>query len=156
MAKEEVKKQSGSFQASCFYLGDALCGIDINKVQEINKQINYTVVPHSPDYVLGIMNLRGRIVTIIDFGKKLGLNRIKVTEKSRIIIVNSKEEQVGLLVDRITDVITGKWEELAPPPANIKGIQGKYFLGVYKAKNNKLVALLNIEDSLEDEDGLSS
>lgn len=146
-----VVKKSGSFQASCFYLGEALCGIDINLIQEINKQITYTKVPHSPDYVLGIMNLRGRIVTIIDFGKKLGLGSTKVTESTRIIIVNSQEEQIGLMVDRITDVITGKWEEVSPPPANIKGIQGRYFWGVCKAKG-KLVALLNVEEALAGEE----
>lgn len=145
-----VIKKSGSFQASCFYLGEALCGIDINLIQEINKQIAYTKVPHSPDYVLGIMNLRGRIVTIIDFGKKLGLGNTKVTEATRIIIVNSQEEQIGLMVDKITDVITGKWDEVSPPPANIKGIQGRYFLGVCKVKG-KLVALLNVEEALADE-----
>lgn len=146
----DIQKRIGPFQASCFYIGEALCGIDINLVQEINKQINYTVVPHSPDYVLGIMNLRGRIVTIIDFGKKLGLGNTKITDDTRIIIVNSKEEQIGLMVDKITDVINGKWEEVSPPPANIKGIQGRYFLGVCKARN-KLVALLNVEESLADE-----
>jgi len=147
----EIVKRSGSFQASCFYLGEALCGIDINLIQEINKQINYTAVPHAPDYVLGIMNLRGRIVTIIDFGKKLGLGSTKVTDSTRIIIVNSQEEQIGLMVDKITDVITGKWEEVSPPPANIKGIQVRYFLGVCKSKDRKLVALLNVEEALADE-----
>ncbi|MDQ7031375.1 MAG: chemotaxis protein CheW [Desulfonauticus sp.] len=148
--EETVQKRKGPFQASCFYLGEALCGIDINLVQEINKQIVYTAVPHAPDYVLGIMNLRGRIVTIVDFGKKLGLGCTKITDSTRIIIVNSKEEQIGLMVDRITDVVNGRWEDIAPPPANIKGIQGRFFLGVCKVKN-RLVALLNVEEALADE-----
>ncbi|WP_457571451.1 chemotaxis protein CheW [Desulfovulcanus sp.] len=145
--REEIDRKKSSLQLSCFYIGEALCGIDIDHVQEINKQISFTVVPHAFDYVLGIMNLRGRIVTIIDLGKKLGLGDSRVTEKSRIIIVNSKEEHIGLLVDKITDVIMADWDQVTPSPSNIKGGQGKYFQGVLKLKN-KLVAILDIEEVL--------
>ena len=147
--REEIAAKKGSFQLSCFYIDEALCGVDIDLVQEINKHIIFTEVPHAPDYVLGIMNLRGRIVTIIDLGKKLGLGDSKVSESSRIIIVNSKEEQIGLLVDRITDVVASDWDQVTPPPSNIKGVQGKYFQGVLKVKN-KLVAILDIEEVLSE------
>ncbi len=147
MAEE---KKSGLLQLSCFYLGKALCGININQVQEINKELLFTEVPQSPDYVLGIMNLRGKIVTIIDMGKKLGLGRTKITEYSRVVIIQSREEYVGLLVDRITDVNTVQWEEVSPPPSNIKGVRGKYFQGVVRIKNG-LVAIVDVEKVLEEE-----
>jgi len=87
-----------------FYVGEALCGMDILKVQEINKQMEVTRVPQAPEYVSGVLNLRGRIVTIIDLGKKLGLSPTQPTEASRNIIVNSQEEHIGLLVAGIADV----------------------------------------------------
>ncbi|BDV01337.1 chemotaxis protein CheW [Thermodesulfomicrobium sp. WS] len=143
-------QQSGQLQMSCFYVGSALCGIDIRVIQEMNKQMEMTRVPGAPAYVLGIMNLRGRIVTIIDLGKKLGLGQSKKTEQSRIIIVNSREENIGLLVDRIADVVTTRWEDVEPTPSNIKGIKGKYFHGVCKS-GKELVAILDIDAVLADE-----
>lgn len=148
--KQNTQDKTGPVQMSCFYVGSALCGIDINIIQEMNKQMEMTRVPQAPPYVLGIMNLRGRIVTIIDLGRKLGLSPSKVTETSRIIIVNSRDENIGLLVDKITDVVTAKWEDVEPTPANIKGVKGKYFQGVYKSAKD-LIAILNVEDVLIDE-----
>ena len=149
--KQQAEK-TGPLQLSCFSVGSALCGIDINLIQEMNRQMEMTKVPQAPSYVLGIMNLRGRIVTIIDLGRKLGLAPSKMTETSRIIIVNSRDENIGLLVDRITDVVTDKWEHVEPTPSNIKGLKGKYFTGVLKTAKD-LVAVLDVEEVLADDQG---
>lgn len=146
----EGKQKTGALQMSCFFVGSALCGVDINVIQEMNKQMEMTKVPQAPEYVLGIMNLRGRIVTIVDLGRKLGLTPSRITATSRIIIVNSRDENIGLLVDKITDVVTAKWEDVEPTPSNIKGAKGKYFQGVYKAAKD-LVAILDVEAVLTDE-----
>lgn len=145
-----ANERKGPVQLSCFYVGSALCAIDINVIQEMNKQMEMTRVPQAPEHVLGIMNLRGRIVTIIDLGRKLGLSPSRKTESSRIIIVNSREENIGLLVDRITDVVTARWEDVEPTPSNIKGVKGKYFQGVFKASKD-LVAILDVESVLGEE-----
>ncbi len=150
--KQQAKEKTGALQMSCFFVGSALCGIDINVIQEMNKQMEMTRVPQAPSYVLGIMNLRGRIVTIIDLGRKLGLSPSKTTETSRIIIVNSRDENIGLLVDRVTDVVTAKWEDVEPTPSNIKGVKGKYFQGVLKSSKD-LVAVLDVEEVLADDVG---
>ncbi len=150
--KQQAQEKTGALQMSCFYVGSALCGIDINVIQEMNKQMEMTKVPQAPSYVLGIMNLRGRIVTIIDLGRKLGLAPSKTTETSRIIIVNSRDENIGLLVDRITDVVTAKWEDVEPTPSNIKGLKGKYFQGVLKSSKD-LIAVLDVGEVLADDLG---
>lgn len=147
---QATKDKKGPVQLSCFYVGTALCGIDINIVQEMNKQMEMTKVPQAPVHVLGIMNLRGRIVTIIDLGQKLGLAPSQKTDSSRIIIVNSQDENIGLLVDKITDVITVQWEDMEPTPSNIKGVRGKYFQGVFKT-SKELVAVLDVETVLSEE-----
>ena len=141
---------SGTIELASFFVGEALCGMDILKVQEINKLIEMTRVPQAPEYVLGILNLRGEIVTIIDLGKKLGLKSTEISDKTRNIIVNSKGEHIGLMVEKISDVVQAKFEKIEAPPANIGGVQGKYFTGVLKTKD-RLIGILDVGKVLEEE-----
>jgi purine-binding chemotaxis protein CheW len=138
-------------ELATFYVGDALCGMDILKVQEINKLMQMTKVPQAPDYVVGILNLRGQIVTIIDLGLKLGLGATDLSADPRNIIVNTAGGAVGLLVRRISDVVSANMERREPAPANMRGIQGEYFNGVYKTDNN-LIGILNVDKVLSFED----
>jgi len=138
-------------ELATFYVGDALCGMDILKVQEINKLMQMTKVPQAPEYVLGILNLRGQIVTIIDLGLKLGLGETDIANDPRNIIVNSPGGHVGLLVRSISDVVSADLEKTELPPANMSGIQGEYFTGVYKTDSN-LIGILNVEKVLSIED----
>jgi purine-binding chemotaxis protein CheW len=145
-------KNSGheTIELATFYVGEAHCGMDILNVQEINKLMEMTCVPQAPNYVNGILNLRGQIVTIIDLGKKLGLNNTDKSEECRNIIVNSKDEYIGLLVDRISDVIKADKTKLEPPPANIGGVHGRYFEGVFKTEES-LIGIIDIEEVLKAE-----
>jgi len=137
-------------ELATFFVGDALCGMDILKVQEINKLIEMTRVPQAPEYVLGILNLRGEIVTIVDLGKKLGLKSTEMSDKTRNIIVNSNGEHIGLMVEKISDVFQANWEMVEAPPANIGGVQGKYFTGVFKTED-RLIGILDVEKVLEED-----
>ncbi|MBN1850798.1 MAG: purine-binding chemotaxis protein CheW [Deltaproteobacteria bacterium] len=148
--KETIKSQK-MVELATFYIGDALCGMDILKVQEINKLLDMTEVPQAPEYVKGILNLRGQIVTIIDLGRKLGLTSTRRTADTRNIIVNSNNEYIGLMVDRIGDVVRTELEKIESPPANIGGVQGRYFDGVVKAENS-LIGILDAEEVLKEEE----
>jgi purine-binding chemotaxis protein CheW len=148
---EKKKTKIDVVELTTFYVGDALCGMDILHVQEINKHMDITTVPQAPDCVMGILNLRGQIVTIIDLGKKLGLHSDAPDDDSRNIIVNSGGEYIGLNVQRISDVVHADWETVEPPPANIGGVQGKYFDGVYKTEDS-LVGILNVEAVMSDDE----
>jgi purine-binding chemotaxis protein CheW len=142
-------------ELATFYVGDALCGMDILNIQEINKLMEMTKVPQAPDYMIGILNLRGQIVTIIDLGQKLGLGEVEVSNESRNIIINAPGEHVGLLVSRISDVVMADPEKIESAPANMSGIQGGFFTGVYKTEN-KLIGILDIKEVLRIEsDNLS-
>ena len=146
----QTEIHSGTVELASFFVGEALCGMDILKVQEVNKLIEMTRVPQAPEYVLGILNLRGEIVTIIDLGKKLGLKSTELNHKTRNMIVNSNGEHIGLMVEQISDVIQAEWEKIEPPPANIGEVQGKYFTGVFKTED-RLIGILDVEKVLEEE-----
>lgn len=147
----QIGSSKSIVELATFYVGEALCGMDILKVQEINKLMTMTKVPQAPDYVLGILNLRGQIVTIIDLGKKLGLGETDVSADPRNIIVNSSGSYVGLLVKKISDVVTADLDKLEAAPANMSGIQGDFFTGVYKTQAN-LIGILDIDKVLSLED----
>ncbi|BCO09004.1 chemotaxis protein CheW [Desulfolithobacter dissulfuricans] len=143
-----TKTEKNILELATFYVGDALCGMDILKVQEINKLMEMTRVPQAPSYVTGILNLRGQIVTIIDLGKKLGLDETSLGDDPRNIIVNAPGEHIGLLVRQISDVVMANPDKIEPAPANMSGIQGNFFTGVYKT-DNKLIGILDVEEVLK-------
>ena len=136
-------------ELSTFYVGAALCSIDILKIQEINKLLDWTPVPQAERYVRGILNLRGQIVTVIDLPYKLGLPSTIVNNMSRNIVVNSMGEQIGLLVERLSDVVQVNPNEVERPPANIGALQGNFFKGVFKTKDH-LIGVLDVEAVLND------
>ena len=103
-----------------------------------------------PTYVTGILNLRGQIVTVIDLGKKLGLTSTELNESTRNIIVNSENEYIGLLVSSISDVVEAQWDKVEDPPANIGGVQGVFFKGVYKTQD-RLIGILDVNKVLAEE-----
>ncbi len=149
MADDTLKSDDTSIELATFYVGDALCGLDILTIQEINKHFDITKVPQAPDYVVGILNLRGRIVTVIDLGKKIGLSEIKKSKDNRNVIVNSEDEHIGLIVDSISDMVRGGQEDIKEAPSNLSGIKGKFFSGVLKTRDN-LVGILDIDEVLKE------
>ncbi len=134
-------------EIATFYIGDILMGVDIQKVQEINRHVNMTPVPHAPACVRGVVNLRGDVVTVLDLRTVLDLEPTEINETSRNMIAKAGDEQIGLLVDRIADVVKVTRDEIEPPPANISGIDGRFFDGVYKMKSDLLI-ILNAEEVL--------
>jgi purine-binding chemotaxis protein CheW len=137
------EKNQLSVELVTFYIGDACCGIDILKVQEINKLTQVTCVPLAPDYVKGALNLRGQIITVMDIGKRLGLTSQFETRHERNIVVRFENESVGLLVDRIGDVFQTRGENIERLPVNVVASQGQYFAAVLKT-NNQLISILNL------------
>ena len=137
-----------SLDLATFYVRESAYGIDLLKIQEINKLLVLTPVPGAPSYVRGILNLRGQIVTVIDLGYKLGLPETRLNRKGRNIIVRSTGEHIGLLVEEISEVVRVNADEVEAPPANMNGIQGDFFHGVIKT-DDRLIGILDIEKVLE-------
>ncbi|WP_205749293.1 chemotaxis protein CheW [Desulfopila sp. IMCC35008] len=148
---EETKQSLKTVELATFYIGQALCGMNILQIQEINKIMLLTPVPQAPEYVKGVLNLRGKIVTIIDLVKKLELGETKVDEHTRNIIVNTEDGSAGVLVSKISDVVAAVQDTMEKPPSNMQGIQGKYFTGVFKTEN-QLIGVLDLEKVLRIEE----
>lgn len=148
--KQAAETQQKKTELVTFYIGNALCGIDITNIQEINKQTTeLTWVPKAPDYVAGVLNLRGMIVTVVDIGKKLGLAPLELNPKSRNIIVHYHDEQVGILVDQVSEVLSADVDDIEPAPANLGNVQGEFFTGVLKTDKH-LIGILDITRALSD------
>lgn len=149
MVEQTKTESSNQVLYSTFFINNIYCGIDIKLVQEINEESHITEVPLGPDYVVGIMNLRGQIVTVIDQGLKIGIGPSEIHNKNRIVIVSSQDEHIGLLVDKISEVVTTSANEVKAPPPNLQGAQGRFFQGVVQTAENELLAVLDVEAILE-------
>jgi len=132
-----------------FQIEKIVCGIPIDHVQEIKKVSEITVVHHAPEYVRGVINLRGQIVTVIDVRKKLHFRSLQDRKTMQVIVVHSRGEAIGLLVDDVNDVLLIEGDVIEPPPANIGKVEGYYFNAVGKM-DDLLVAVLDVEKVLEE------
>lgn len=134
-------------ELTIFQVADISCGLDISDVQEINKHIDITKAYGAPDYVRGIINLRGEIVTVIDLRQKFGIETEEINENMRVVIVESQGENIGLLVDRIDDIVIADPKLIEPPPSNVSGVTGEFFTGILKTENS-LITILDIHNLL--------
>jgi purine-binding chemotaxis protein CheW len=124
-----------------FYVRDALCALDAAGIQEVIRLGPLTPVRHAPSDVAGILNLRGKIVTILDLGLRLGFPPAIPSGDSRIFIMEDRYEFVGLLVDRVDEVVEVSREDWQAPPANVRGVQGRFFQGVCRAGGRAITVL---------------
>ena len=129
-------------------VGNIRCGIAITQIQEINKQIDMTPVHHAPAYIRGIINLRGQIVTVVDLRIKFGLPPLELAEERCIVVVRWSGENIGLLADRIQDIVVADAADILDPPANIRGVTGAFFFGIYPMEQG-LVAFLRLPELLK-------
>jgi purine-binding chemotaxis protein CheW len=134
-------KSAGEVEFVTFYVGDLLIGVDIHKVEEINRQVEVTPVPQAPPHVSGVINLRGEVVTVVDLRKVLDMGKTEINMHSRTVVVNCGNEEIGLLVDRVADDVRVRSDQMDPSPANVNGVDGRFFKGVYKLEKSLLIVL---------------
>jgi len=127
-----------------FYLCGSLCGIDIRVAQEINRNITYTSVPGANSYVVGLLNLRSQVVTVLDLGKLLHFKQVGESNKRHCIILKSRLEepdQVGFFIDKLGDVIDVTPEMCEHTPANMIDIENHFIHEVVKLRNEIVLVL---------------
>ena len=137
--REETQAQE--IELLSFRLGGEEYAVLVEDVREVLKSYHLTIVPNAPDYILGVTSLRGTMLPIIDLCKRLGLASRTSDEKSRIVVVSSADESVGLLVDRVTGVFRILPDEIKPAPENIE--QGAEFLSGIVRTADRLYILLD-------------
>ena len=138
----------GHDEVATFQVGELSLGVDIRTIQEINSDIASFPVPNAPAEILGVINLRGDVVTVIDLGVVFWGKRSRVGESSRLVIVEDGSERVALLADEIEDIRAVDPEAVEPAPANVSGAEGRFFRCVYK-RDGKLTAILDVKATLE-------
>ncbi len=138
---------SSALELATFYVDDLLVGADIRLVEEINRQMDITPLPHVPDFVLGVMNLRGNVVTVVDLRAILGLPVDTQSRSSHNVIVHFEGERIGLAVDRIADVVRAPLDRIDELPANFENIDARFLQGVY-AMEEELLLILDVHEAL--------
>ena len=139
--------QAGKFLS--FILGDEVYGLEILKVQEINGMMGITRVPRTPDYVRGVINLRGRVIPIVSLRKKFQMPAVADTEKTCIIVVQvaygDREITMGIIVDEVSEVLNIGDGQIEPPPSFGGGMEEADFITGMGKLENKVVILLDID-----------
>lgn len=131
-----------------FHLDDELYGIEVLQVQEILRITEISPVPGAPDFVLGIINLRGNVVTVIDARARFGLGAKPADGSSRIIVVDAFDKVIGLLVDNVSEVayVTDSQIETAP---NVGVEEGKRFVSGVCNRDGELLIMLDLAKLIE-------
>jgi len=138
------KENSELLQLVSFKIGNEEFGVDILKVQEINKLVQITQVPSAPEFVDGVVNLRGRIIPIIDMRTRLQLPKKEHDKNTRIIIIELNNNTIGFIVDAVSEVLRISRDIIEEPPAISKGINAEYITAVAKLED-RLLILLDLE-----------
>ena len=133
-----------------FRLDDETYGINVMQVQEVLRYTDIAPVPGAPDYVLGIINLRGNVVTVIDTRSRFGLMPAEVTDNSRIVIIEAEKQVIGILVDSVAEVVYLRQSEIENPPNAGHEESARFIQGVCN-KNDELLILVELEKILTDQ-----
>jgi purine-binding chemotaxis protein CheW len=144
-------ERAGTMQIVGFRLADEEYGVEIVRAQEIIMPGQITWMPEVPDFICGLINLRGHVIPIVDLRKRLGLEARPNDEQTRIIVVNVEKRIIGMVVDAVTEVLRISGDQVEAPPSSIAGIDHEYIRGLVKLPD-KLLILLNIENILSRDD----
>jgi len=139
------------YQLVSFVVENEEFGVDILKVQEIIRTVEITRVPKSPEFVEGVINLRGKIVPVIDLRKRFGIAKKDHDNETRIIVVELSDKVVGFLVDKVKEVIRVEKSIIEPPPELTTSIKANYITGVAKLQD-RLLILLDLDKVLSSDE----
>lgn len=138
-------------QLVTFSIGEEEFGVDILKVQEIIRTMEITKVPRAPEFVEGVINLRGKVIPIIDLRRRFGLDFKEHDKDTRIIVIEINNIVVGFVVDAVSEVLRIPTNTVEPPPPVVAGVDSDYISGVGKLQD-RLLILLDLDKLLSSED----
>ena len=134
-----------------FRLENESYGINVMQVQEVLRYTEIAPVPGAPPYVLGIINLRGNVVTVIDTRSRFGLSNADTTDQTRIVIIEAENQVVGILVDAVAEVVYLRQSEIETTP-NVGNEESAKFIQGVCHKNEELLILVDLEKLMTDEE----
>jgi purine-binding chemotaxis protein CheW len=140
-----------SEQLVVFGLADEYYGVEIGAVNTIIRMQEITEIPRSPEFVEGVINLRGSIIPVIDLRKRFSLPVGEVTKASRIVVVEAAGQLIGMVVDAVTETLRLSQESIEPPSPIVTSVDSEYVRGVGKL-DNRLVILLDLDKILSNRD----
>lgn len=136
-----------------FFLGDEEYGIEILRVREIIGMMPITWVPRTPDFIRGVLNLRGQVIPIVDLRLKFGMEATEDTEETCTIVVQTGGDMVGIVVDQVSEVLDISEDEIVDAPSFGTEVDTSYILGIGKS-GDSIKLLLDIEKVLADVEAL--
>lgn len=128
-------------QLVTFVVGTEEFAVPILSVQEINRMMQITRVPQSPAFVEGVINLRGKIIPVVDLRKRFGLENRETTGENRIVVVEVNGRVIGFMVDKVNEVLRIQSNIVEPPPPMVCGIDSEYVQSVGKLEDRLLILL---------------
>ncbi|MBE0427495.1 MAG: purine-binding chemotaxis protein CheW [Nitrospirae bacterium] len=143
--KEKIDK---TVKFAVFKIGREDFGVEVKRVIEILNMQKVHSIPELPDFLSGVITVRGEVIPLLDLRRRFG---IQSSEKGRIIIVDYDGEKIGLLVNEIKEIISFSGNEITSPPMIFRGFKRKYLRGLGK-KDERIIILLNIDDLLSSEE----
>ena len=145
-------KESSTYdgQFLTFSLNSEEYGIEILKVREIIGVMDITTVPQTPDFMKGVINLRGKVIPVVDLRLKFSMHEEEYTQETCVIVVEADSSQVGIIVDSVSEVLDINGGEIEETPSLGQGIDTNFIMGLGKVKE-KIIILLDIEQILSSE-----
>lgn len=144
------KVQTDEIELLTFQVGKQEYAIDIMSVREIRGWSKATPLPHAPEFVRGVINLRGTVLTIVDLADRLGMGRTETSERNVIIVVHTGTETVGLLVDAVSDILAINKNELQVPP-EMSADNNQTFVNALMIADERMIRILALAAALPTE-----
>ncbi len=138
-------------QLVVFSIADEVYAVDIHQVKEIIRVPEITRVPRTPEFVEGVVNLRGSVIPVIDLRKRLGFEAGEAGRDQRIVVMEMGEQTVGMIVDSVSEVLQVAVEDIEPPSPYVLSIDSQYIVGIAKLEE-RLVILLDADRVLSAEE----
>lgn len=148
---EDLMADVNVIQLVSFVLDDVEYGIDILSVHEIMRMPDIARLPNTPSFIKGVINLRGNVIPVVDVRERFGFPLAGITDLTRVIVIESMEKLVGLLVDNVHQVVRLPESNIDPPAELVEGVSEEFIKGIGRL-NKRLIVILNLRNMLFEEE----
>ncbi len=141
-----AEEKGEMLRVATFVLAEELYAVEVSYVTTIRPLEHLTMVPCVPDFVIGVVNLRGRVISVIDIRKFFGITATQLTDLSQMLVIQAGGHEVGIVAEQVLEVILLRRADLEPPPATVTGILAEYIQGITKTAYQDQTVPLTVLD----------